>query len=105
MEELLPDFDGLSPEQTDSINRMAKRDQDLLDQLWAMFGLMNDWQKMVSAEMIIATLKEFLPDHPSERVELTAALTFGKLSKQLSRYEQLSLAIEILTKIRGRDEG
>jgi hypothetical protein len=104
MEELLPDFDELSPDQENSIASQAKQDQNLRDQLWVLFGLMNDWQRIVSAEMILSTLKEYLPERPSERIELTAALTFGKLSRKLSRYEQLDLVIEVLTKIRGCDE-
>jgi hypothetical protein len=101
MEELLPEFDELSPDQENSIASQAKQDQDLRDQLWTLFGLMNDWQRTVSAEMILSTLKEYLSEKPSERIELTAALTFGKLSRKLSRYEQLELVIEILTKLRG----
>ncbi len=99
------DFDNLTPNQENSIATQAKQDQDLRDQLWVLFGLMNPWQRMVSAEMILSTLKEHLPEKPSERIELTAALTFGKLSRKLSRYEQLDLVIEVLTKIRGTDEG
>ncbi len=95
------DFDNLTPNQENSIAIQAKQDQDLRDQLWTLFGLMTDWQRMVSAEMIISTLKESLPEQVSERFELTAALTFGRLSRKLSRYEQLDLVIEALTKMRG----
>ncbi len=104
MEELLPEFDGLSPDQENSIASQAKQDQDLRDQLWVLYSLMNPWQRMVSAELILSTLKEHLPEKPSERIELTAALTFGRLSRKLSRYEQLDLVIEVLTKMRGTDE-